>query len=230
MPSIVPFGSRGTTPVTLAEVKAYLRVTDSAQDDVLSALIDSATDYAETVSGLTLRTQRFALNLDHFPYGNVQGVFSPYTQMDYREESPYYCGSSIVLPKYPVRLATSTTVSYINTSGNSTSLAYTTDFTVDYLSFPCRVLLPYNVYWPATRAVANAVTVIFYAGFDTTVDADGATGLEAGLAMPDGIKQAIKILVAHWYEHREPIIVGGNVGTVPMSVESLLWANRMVTL
>tara|TARA_R110001606_G_scaffold116277_2_gene245168 strand:- start:3941 stop:4495 length:555 start_codon:yes stop_codon:yes gene_type:complete len=40
--------------------------------------------------------------------------------------------------------------------------------------------------------------------------------------VPQGILQAIRILVAHYYENRQPSVVGKTVNAVPYSVDALL--------
>ena len=46
--------------------------------------------------------------------------------------------------------------------------------------------------------------------------------------VPQSIKQAILLLAAHWYEHREGVADGVSPKEVPLAVESLLWINRFM--
>lgn len=226
--SVAPMGYQAAHPVTLTEVKEYLRVTGTEQDTVISSLIEAASDYAETFTGLTIRPTRFQFKLDHFPYGytSVPGLY--YGSDQTMNDSPYYNGSSIILPRMPLYEAAEDddliSVQYTNTSGASTALTLNTDFLVEQDSMPGRIYLLYNGTWPATRAIQGAVVIQFTAGFRPNEDADQTSN-----SLPDGIRLAIKMLVNHWYEHREPIIVGGNVNNVPMAVESLLWSHRIVS-
>lgn len=57
---------------------------------------------------------------------------------------------------------------------------------------------------------SDAVRVTFTAGFG---DAD---------AVPDAIKIAAMMLVAHWYENREAVAMNVTPNTVPMAVDSLI--------
>jgi uncharacterized phage protein (predicted DNA packaging) len=41
-------------------------------------------------------------------------------------------------------------------------------------------------------------------------------------------KQAMLLLIGHWYEHREE--VGVQMQKVPMGAEALLWQDRLITL
>jgi uncharacterized phage protein (predicted DNA packaging) len=49
-----------TQAVSLAEAKAFLRVTDDAEDDLVSLLIDAAQARVEIATGLTLDTESAA--------------------------------------------------------------------------------------------------------------------------------------------------------------------------
>ncbi len=44
------------------------------------------------------------------------------------------------------------------------------------------------------------------------------------------VKQAILLLVGHWYEHREGVNVGNIVSDIPLGVASLLWQERSVPI
>ena len=54
-------------PVTLAEAKAQLRVTDTAEDDYISGLIKTAREAVEAFTGRALITQSFVLRIDAWP-------------------------------------------------------------------------------------------------------------------------------------------------------------------
>lgn len=41
-------------------------------------------------------------------------------------------------------------------------------------------------------------------------------------------KQAILLLVADWYAHRENSVIGASVGVLPVGVHALLWPDRNV--
>lgn len=63
--------------------------------------------------------------------------------------------------------------------------------------------------WPATDERPGAVTVEFTAGYGNAA------------AVPHPIKQAILLLVGHWYANREAVNVGNIVTPLPMAVEAL---------
>ena len=47
------------------------------------------------------------------------------------------------------------------------------------------------------------------------------------LAVPQSVRTAILMLVAHWYANREPV-TAGTAGSVPHHVDQLLWNNAVV--
>lgn len=108
-------------------------------------------------------------------------------------------------------LLTVTHVKYYDTSGIERTLA-DTQYETDIVHVPGRITEKYGCTWPAVRTeVPNAITIQITCGFGPTA-AD----------VPDELRLAILILVAHWYESREPIITGTIVAQVPYGFENLL--------
>jgi len=171
-------------PVTLAEMKAFLRVDSHDDDDLIEdALIPAARRYAEEV--LTWRTfinTTWILTLDSFP-------------------------PVIEVPRPP--LSSVTSIAYTDTSGDAQTFA-AASYQVDTSSEPGRIQPAYGEVWPSVRSELNAVRVTFVAGY-------GA----AASNVPEGIKMGIRQLVAHWYEAREPVVVGTTVGQIPIHVEAI---------
>ncbi|MCI0420082.1 MAG: head-tail connector protein [Acidobacteria bacterium] len=124
----------------------------------------------------------------------------------------------ITIPLPP--LVSVTSVKYLDTAGTEQTLA-TSEYVVDAKSEPGRIALAYGKSWPSTRDTLNAVTVRFVAGYG----AAGATN--SSQAVPEGIRQAIKFLVAHWYDNREPAAQQSVVPVaIEMTLESLTWQYR----
>ena len=68
-----------------------------------------------------------------------------------------------------------------------------------------------NQSWPATYTRPDAVRVTWTAGY-------GAAA--ANVPMP--IRQAVLLLVGHWYENRATVNVGNIVSAIPFTVDALL--------
>lgn len=54
-------------PVTLAEARAYLKITSTTEDDVLRGLLKTARETVEAQAGLALITQTWRLHVDRWP-------------------------------------------------------------------------------------------------------------------------------------------------------------------
>ena len=123
-------------------------------------------------------------------------------------------GNEIVIPRAPLQSVTS--VAYLDQDGNSNTWA-TSNYIVDADSTPGRVVLAYGQSWPSgVLYPVNPIRITFVAGFGS-----------AASAIPDQMIHCLKLLIGHWYEVREPVIVGRQVMKVPFTVESLIWLNRV---
>lgn len=124
----------------------------------------------------------------------------------------------IELPHAPLQSVTS--IQYTDGAGATSTVSAAT-YTVDTDSEPGRVALKYNQTWPtvATLATVNPIQVAYVAGY-------GATAA----SVPEMYRQAILLLVGHWYENREAVI-GGTSGyslrDVPLAFNSLVGIDRM---
>lgn len=111
----------------------------------------------------------------------------------------------IVLDLGPVQSVTS--ITYLDVDGDDQTLAGS-DYVVDTASASAR--LRATAAWPATRDTLNAVRVRFV----------------TGAAVSKDVRQAILMLVAHWFANRETVVVGVSAAEVPMAVTSLLNLRR----
>jgi uncharacterized phiE125 gp8 family phage protein len=108
---------------------------------------------------------------------------------------------AIGLPVGPVTFVVD--VSYVDPDG-VTQVVPSGDFDVDIAPVEGWVI-PRAGGWPATLDMANAVTVRW----------------QAGTGAPAPVKQAILLLVGHWYQNREPTAQGGRPA-IPLTVDALV--------
>ena len=54
------------------------------------------------------------------------------------------------------------------------------------------------------------------------------SGFAAAANVPEGIKAAIKMMVGHWYDNRETVVLGMSVAELPMAVNALLARYRVM--
>ena len=123
----------------LEEVKEYLRVTSTYEDDLLTLLIDAAVGYVEMTTNKTLASKSYTQYCDYFI-------------------------DTIALDHSPLTSVTS--INYIDTDGNSQLLSSSV-YSENSASAPSEINLAYGQSWPATRDVKNAVTIVYSAGYAT---------------------------------------------------------------
>ena len=82
-----------------------------------------------------------------------------------------------------------------------------------------RLVRQRNLTWPKPSRAANGIEIAFVAGYG-----DAAATCRPRSARP------ILLLIAHWYEHREPVEIGAASVPVPPMVSDLLQPYRPVRL
>lgn len=92
----------------------------------------------------------------------------------------------------------------------------TSDYFVDTNAWPGRVVLRDGYNWPSvTLRESSAVVITYTAGYASTAN------------IPQRYKQAILLLVGHWYENREMVMTSGAVPqTFPMAWDSIVHAAK----
>ena len=116
--------------------------------------------------------------------------------------------NEIRLPRPPLQSVTS--VKYYDEDDAEYTLSSTT-YLVDSVSQPGRLVLKSGQSWPsATLRPANAVVVRFVAGWASLGE------------LPLRIRQAMLLLIGHWYENREATITGTISREIEFAVSSLL--------
>jgi uncharacterized phiE125 gp8 family phage protein len=123
--------------VSLAEAKAHLRVDSADEDTLITAMITSATEVAEQLTGRAIMPQTWELTLDTFANG-------------------------IVLTRVPATAIT--TFTYVDGAGaTQTPVGYRLRNSDD---FGLAVVLPaYGTNWPETLDDTETVKVRFTAGY-----------------------------------------------------------------
>lgn len=211
---------RTTEPAALAvsrsTAKSHLRVTGTDEDTLIDLYIAAAVQHVEDATGRSLINQGWTMKLDGF---------SPLTRsrMAALQISPSavaawsrqygWSGDRIVLPRPPLTAVTAFT--YLDADG----VLQTVDpsiYTTDAASDPGMIRLDPDSLWPETDDTDPSVTIVYTAGF-------GA----AETNIPAAIRQALLLLVGHFYENREASS-SASLTPVPMAVDSLLSPFRVL--
>jgi uncharacterized phiE125 gp8 family phage protein len=134
--------------------------------------------------------------------GYTRRAFATQTIEAYLDRFPV--AKAIELPHPPLQSVTS--VKYTDSAGAETTMAENTDYIVDTDSDVGRIVLPYAQIWPSTAlSTVNPIKIRYVAGYTT---------------LPAMYRQAILLLVGHWYENREA--TGQVSGRLEIAVDALL--------
>lgn len=205
-------------PITLAEIKQHLIVDHDEDDALIMRYLVAAFDYADPRTDQSMRVKRFRVFGRQWP---CEGV---------------------LLPHGPVRRVES--VTYLDSDDIAQTLAADTFGIYQHYG---QQVLEFHEAPPAVGSCRrDAVSVQYLAGYgklsDQVTDSYGFpytlpivlgdTGsggvVEAGTRIPERVKQAIFMLVAHWYENRETVVVGAISGPMATAADDLLHSARVM--
>jgi uncharacterized phiE125 gp8 family phage protein len=190
-------------PVTLEEARAHCRL-DAAgsppehpDDALLSALIDAATQYIDGPNGILSRS---------------------IVSQKWELVIDGFPSGAVEIPLPPLQSVE--TITYLDSEGNNIELDES-GYSVDNARQPGFVV-PGADGWPQTGDYINAVRIRFVSGY-----APEGSPPDYRAGVPQAIKQAILLLVGHWYENREDVVVGTVVNKLPTAAEALLFNYRV---
>jgi uncharacterized phiE125 gp8 family phage protein len=177
-------------PLTLAEAKDFLRVTQDDDDSVITALIASARVLVEAQTRRALITQQWRIVRDAWPTnGRVWIAPSPLIAI---------------------------TAARVYESDGTTVTIDPENFAFNAAAAPAHVsFAPWAV--PQPGRLTGGIEI------DITVGYGGDAS-----AVPEPLRQAMRLLIAHWYENRA--VVASTTSVLPASVSALLAPFRVVSL
>jgi len=188
-------------PVTVQEAKDHMRVTHNDDNTYIGGLIVAARQHAESY------TRRCF----------VQSTWDEWFQC-------FPIHYSFKLSKAP--LVSVTGVYYTDYEETETEMTVTTDYLVDADTIPGHIVLAYGQAWPTfTPSVKAPVRVRYIAGYPS----DGSPA-DYRANIPKTIKQALLLLVSHWYNQREDGVYGFGLQEIPHGAKALLTPDRIFTL
>ena len=127
-------------------------------------------------------------------------------------------GAVLELPRSLSPLLSVTHVKYYDAEDSASTFS-SDNYVADSYQEPGRIILKSGVAWPADELrVVNGVEVQVVVGYGDDAE------------VPPNYKQAMLLLIGHWYESREAVIIGTISAELPMGVNSLLWLNRNVPI
>lgn len=195
--ALVPLAGPAREPVSLAEAKAYLRVTGTSEDLLIASLITAARVHLEVVLSCAFIRQTWSWFLDDWPRR---------LRLD--------------LPLGPV---TGITAIRVLGRGDTVTTLPPASYLLTGRSMPPRLARAERGFWstgaPQPAYGANGIEIEFVAGFGDRMQ-----------DVPQPLRQAVLLLVVHWYEQRSPVEVGRDATELPPAVASLVSSYRQVRL
>lgn len=182
-------------PITLAEAKSHLNITDGNSDGLTKDFITVAREYVENIKSIALTTRTKELFLDRFP------------------------GGDILIYDSPVQSIFS--ITYVDSDGDTQTVA-AADYSLDKFSDPVRI--ENLTGWPGSKSQNNAVTVKYVSGYNhrfTATAADVITDTAHGF--DNGHKVQVKsstTLPGGLSVDTDYYIISSTTDTYELSVES----------
>ena len=105
-------------------------------------------------------------------------------------------------------------IRYTDTVGAAQVLAPSA-YAVDAVSQPAKVYPAPSTNWPSTSRVPGAAVVKWQAGWENPAD------------VPDDLLHAMKLLVGHWDQNREAVVVGSINSDLRVALDDLLSPFRL---
>lgn len=204
-----------TEPIALADAKGFLKVDTTDDDSFISACISGARRIIEESTKRVLISQTWEYWLDAIPGTRTQGGvwWDAVRQASLAEVMSG--GREIPLPKPPFQ-----SLVYLQTYDLSDVMSVfdPTLLIFDTAGIPGRIALKYGQVWPVNLRLTNSVQIRFIAGYSA----------DTSLVPPDLIS-AIRIMIGHLYEKREPTEAGRAI-ELPWSVQALIDPYRVLRL
>ena len=142
------------TPITLAEIKIYLRVDHSDEDALIQSCLTAGTEWVQHYTRRVIATETWKMALDDFPTGDDLRIFLPYG-----------------------KIQSVTNIIYANTDTTTvtltgpTSSSPGTGYQESLINETAPILLPpYGDSWPSITRVIDPILITYVAGYGDLAD------------------------------------------------------------
>ena len=125
-------------------------------------------------------------------------------------------GHSLPLPLGPVQQITGIN---LYDADDQASVIASSDYSLDAISQPPRLVWRASSPRPVPGRAHNGIEISLTTGFGPAAN-----------DVPQPLRQAILLLVTHWYEHREPVGLANEIKEIPQMITMLTNSYRRVRL
>jgi hypothetical protein len=195
-------------PLSLEEVKGFLKIDVADEDVLLNALIDSATERLQDYLNIKIMYQKWAIYFDCF------GVSRNPKADNYDSWSEGYIPDLFSTLNYlELPIGNIQRIESFKTydDDNEYYLFDKSNYNVDLYTTPARIALKRNSVWPATvLRTLNGVEIIVEVGWVTQDE------------VPAPIKQALRLYIAQMYESRGDDTNEENRRAIPTAALALI--------
>lgn len=185
-------------PVSLAEAKAWLKVEHDDENALIELLIGAARERAESITGRMFVERTIEIAMDDLPDGDapIELLCSPVQSVSY--------------------------IRYLDSSGTAQEMSGSPDqWILDTVCVPSRIAPLDGESWPDTNGGIANVRIGLICGYAPSGSPTDETAYQA--ALPRSFRLWMQTRLATFYEHREQIVVGGQVVDIPRDyVDGLL--------
>jgi len=233
-------GATGTVDVKIQESNngsswedwvdgAFTQITTANDNATYEKAYTGTKRYIRTVAKVLLATCEFGTNILRYGIASTEDALLARLITAVRQQAEEECWRRFITQTWDYYLDEWPNKDYIELPGpplqTGAKLYYTAygeaeveciDVSEDIISEPGRLVLKTDYSWPSvTLADVNPIRIRFTAGY----------GLAP--AVPEGIKQALLLMLSDLYEHRGSIVIGLSVAYIDRAIDNLLAKYRM---
>lgn len=216
MSILLPIEVPESTVISLSRFKEHHNIRHNDDDELIKGYIAALTNYLDGATGIlgrALLTQQWEYRIDQFPGGSFYARWESFPgRASPKHSSKYLYGIDVPLPP----LQSIDSFQYVD-AGTGTLLDVSTatyQLVLGGENSKATLVPAFGQYWPVARDEPHAVRIKFTAGYDDD-------------KQPTVIKQACNMIISHWYENRETIVIGSTALELPYGAAALLETKRV---
>jgi len=179
-----------TEPVTAAELRTFLRETETGLPDAQAdEFIEQAREEIEKSLNIAMITQSWRMSLDAWTIGQSAEFWDGMRTGSVLALNASSPAAAVVLPVFPLQTITSVTT--YDEDSTPTVVTVADVFDLDIYRTPARLALKSGASWPTVSRAVNGIQIIYVSGYG-----------DAAADVPKPLVRAVKQLAAYYYAHR----------------------------